>query len=242
MTTGMTDSFFGLMMLKHNKKTRWWLIALLIILAAAILALSCVNICPLIETFFPSFHLTRSGIAEFIRSLGGWGVIAAVGLMILHSFIPFPAELLAMANGMVYGPLWGTAVTWIGAMLGAYASFGIARLLGRPFVKRIVDEKKLDKIDSWTKNRGNVPLLLSRLIPLIAFNLINYAAGLTRISWWTFTWTTGIGILPMTMLMVAMGNSMNILPLWAWLLLLVLLSAAVYVFSSFGNISENKNF
>jgi uncharacterized membrane protein YdjX (TVP38/TMEM64 family) len=228
-------------MLKHNKKHRWRLIALLIILAAGTLALSCVNICPLIETFFPSFHLTRASIAEFIRSLGGWGVIAAVGLMILHSFVPFPAELLAMANGMVYGPLWGTAVTWIGAMLGAYAGFGIARLLGRPFVKRIVDEKKLDKIDRWTKNRGNVPLLLSRLIPLIAFNLINYAAGLTRISWWTFTWTTGMGILPMTMLMVAMGNSMNILPLWAWVLLLVLLSAAVYGFSRFGNISENKS-
>ncbi|MDF1593426.1 MAG: TVP38/TMEM64 family protein [Desulfobacterales bacterium] len=228
------------MMSNHHKKTRWRLIALLIVLAAGALALSCINICPLIEAFFPSFHLTRSGIAEFIRSLGGWGVVASVGLMILHSFVPFPAELLAMANGMVYGPFWGTAVTWMGAMLGAYASFGLARLLGRPFVKRIVDEKKLDKIDNWTKNRGNVPLLLSRLIPLIAFNLINYAAGLTRISWWTFTWTTAIGILPMTVLIVAMGNSINILPLWGWVLVLVFMGAAIYGLGRFGKLSENK--
>jgi uncharacterized membrane protein YdjX (TVP38/TMEM64 family) len=226
-------------MLKRNKKTRRLLI-LLIILAAGILALSCLNICPLIQAVFSDFPLTRAGIAEYIRSLGGWGLAAAVGLMILHSFVPFPAEILAMANGMVYGPFWGTAVTWVGAMLGAYASFSLTRFLGRPFVKRIVDQEKLDKVDKWTKNRGSVPLLLSRLIPVISFNLINYAAGLTPISWWTFTWTTGIGILPMTILMAAMGNSMNILPLWAWLLLLVLFGAAVYGFSRLGYMSDNK--
>ena len=54
--------------------------------------------------------------------------------MVLHSFVPFPAEVVAMANGMLYGPLWGTLITWVGAMLGAYLAFGLARWLGRPFV------------------------------------------------------------------------------------------------------------
>jgi uncharacterized membrane protein YdjX (TVP38/TMEM64 family) len=31
--------------------------------------------------------------------------------MILHSFVPFPAELIAIANGMLFGPVWGTLVT-----------------------------------------------------------------------------------------------------------------------------------
>jgi len=39
---------------------------------------------------------------------------------------------------------------------------------------------------------------------VISFNLINYAAGLTTISWWTFTWATALGILPLTCLMVLM--------------------------------------
>jgi uncharacterized membrane protein YdjX (TVP38/TMEM64 family) len=38
-----------------------------------------------------------------IRSWGALGVLASIGLMVLHSFIPFPAELLACANGMIYG-------------------------------------------------------------------------------------------------------------------------------------------
>jgi membrane protein DedA with SNARE-associated domain len=40
--------------------------------------------------------------------------------------------------------------------------------------------------------------------------LINYGAGLTKISWWTFTWTTGVGILPITIIMVTMGNNFNV--------------------------------
>ncbi|TAK83561.1 MAG: hypothetical protein EPO20_18135 [Betaproteobacteria bacterium] len=54
-----------------------------------------------------SFGVVESvGAAEeLIQSWGPWGVAASIGLMILHSFLPFPAEVIALANGMVYGPL-----------------------------------------------------------------------------------------------------------------------------------------
>ena len=68
-------------------------------------------------------------------------------------------------------------------------------------------------------HRGGRIVLVSRFIPLIAFNLVNYAAGLMRISWWTFIWATGIGILPFTVLMVAMGDFTGVLEWEAWVLL-----------------------
>ena len=159
-------------------------------------------------------------IEETILAWGAWGVVASIGLMVLHSFVPFPAEFLAIANGMVYGPVWGVAVTWTGAMLGAFAAFGLARVLGRPFVEAVVARRHWDVLDEWTAARGARLLLISRLIPVIAFNLINYAAGLTRISWWTFTWATGLGILPMTTLMVLAGDQIEALAWEMWLLLL----------------------
>ena len=159
-------------------------------------------------------------IRRFILSLGAWGVLASVGLMVLHSFVPFPAEFLAVANGMVYGPIWGVAVTWTGAMLGAFAAFGLARALGRPFVEAMVARRHWEVLDEWTAVRGARLLLISRLIPVIAFNLINYAAGVTRISWWTFTWATGLGILPVTTLMVLAGDRIEALAWEMWLLLL----------------------
>lgn len=130
----------------------------------------------------------------------------SIGLMVLHSFVPFPAEVLAIANAMVYRPLWGGVITWIGAMLGGYLAFGIARTFGRPLVQRIVPAKHWSSLDSWSYRQGGVALLLSRLMPVIAFNLINYAAGLTKVSWWTFTWATGLGILPLTVLLSVAGG------------------------------------
>ena len=164
------------------------------------------------------------GIEDTILSWGSWGVAGSIGLMVLHSFVPFPAEFLALANGMLYGPVWGIAITWTGAMLGAFAAFGLARWLGRPFVARMVARRDWQVLDDWAARQGAGMVLIARFIPVIAFNLINYAAGLTRMSWWTFAWTTGIGILPVTALMVIMGDNIDTLA-WQWWV--VLLAAAL---------------
>lgn len=165
----------------------------------------------------PGFALDTAGIEELIRSWGMWGMLGSVLLMVLHSFVPFPAEFVAMANGMLYGPVLGTALTWSGAMLGAWLAFGLARLLGRPFVLTMLAERHHAAIDAWAARQGTGALIFSRLIPVISFNLINYAAGLTAISWWTFTWATGLGILPLTTLMVLMGDGLWSGESWTWL-------------------------
>jgi uncharacterized membrane protein YdjX (TVP38/TMEM64 family) len=168
----------------------------------------------------PGFELSVEAVEQEILSWGMWGIAASILLMVLHSFVPFPAEFVAMANGMLYGPVWGTLITWTGAMLGAYLAFGLARWLGRPFVRTMVAERHHRAIDRWAERQGGGILLFSRFVPVISFNLINYAAGLTAISWWTFTWATGLGILPLTILMVVMGDGLwsGESGLWLWLI------------------------
>ena len=121
-------------------------------------------------------HFSAAGFEDLIRSWGAWGIAGSMGLMILHSFLPFPAELLAIANGMIYGPYWGIVITWTGAMLGAMLAFMLARTLGRPFIVRMISRPKLQALDNWGATNGWKPTLISRFIPLIAFNIVNYAA------------------------------------------------------------------
>ena len=163
--------------------------------------------------------LSVAEIERFILALGAWGVLASVGLMVIHSFVPFPAEFLALANGMLYGPLWGVMVTWAGAMLGAFAAFGLARCLGRPFVERRLAPRHRRRLDEWADREGWQTLLMVRFLPIVAFNLVNYAAGLTRVGWWTFAWTTAVGILPVTVLMVVLGDQVDRVHWAVWLLL-----------------------
>ncbi len=158
-------------------------------------------------------------IEDEILSWGPFGVVASIALMVVHSFVPFPAEFVAIANGMLFGVVWGVAITWTGAMLGAFAAFGLARLLGRPFVAKVVRGKdNWRRIDEWTADQGWQVLLISRFIPVIAFNLVNYAAGLTGVSWLTFAWTTALGILPATVLMVLAGAHIDVMGWQTWLL------------------------
>ena len=165
-------------------------------------------------------------LAARIRGLGDWGHAAVIGLMVVHSFVPFPAEILALCAGAVYGTVWGTVLIWVGAMIGASLSFALSRWLGQPFVNAVLGPVSRAKLDGWTADQGAVALLVARFIPVIAFNLINYCAGLTRVGWGTFLWTTGVGILPLTVLMVWMGERMMELT-WPWLLGLSVVGIAV---------------
>jgi len=174
--------------------------------------------------------LTAEGIEAEIRSWGAWAAAGSVLLMVAHSLIPFPAEFVTFANGMLFGPVWGVAVTWVGAMLGASLAFALARWFGRPLVDALMNERQRAAIDRWSRRQGIGVLLASRLMPLISFNVINYAAGLAPVSWWTFLWTTGLGILPITTLLVMTGDQVwnGRGHAWIWLVAVALAGALIW--------------
>jgi len=168
--------------------------------------------------------LTPAQAAQMVRGFGAWAVAASLLLMVVHSFVPFPSEVIALANGMVFGQALGIAVTWSGAMLGAVLAFALARWLGRPFVRLVIADERRRRIEAVPQHWSM--LLVVRLVPVISFNLINYAAGLMGVGWRSFLWTTALGILPATVAMVGLGDRMGAAPAWAWALLALAAIAA----------------
>ncbi|MGE0853235.1 MAG: TVP38/TMEM64 family protein [Hyphomicrobiaceae bacterium] len=154
-----------------------------------------------------SFHDATIRATEYIRSWGAMATAASIGLMILHGVVPVPAEILAVANFMVFGPYWGFVITWLGAMVAACLAFGLSRYLGRPFLRRILCARRYAQADRWVVQQSVPALLLCRLIPLVSFNAVNFGAGLMSISWWTFIWTTAVGIVPATFVVLLVTES-----------------------------------
>jgi uncharacterized membrane protein YdjX (TVP38/TMEM64 family) len=177
--------------------------------------------------------LSPVDVQRFAASWGAWSAAAAVLLMVLHSFLPLPAEIIPIANGMMFGPWLGIALTWIGGMLGAVLSFSLARWLGRPFVRLVVADRHWSGVEGLALTPST--LLFVRLLPLISFNLVNYAAGLLGVPWWSFLWTTALGILPLTIAMVLLGGEVLTAPLWLWLLLAAALLALWLVYLGWRN-------
>ena len=164
------------------------------------------------------FDLSIRGVQSFVLNLGPWGVLGMILLMILHCVIPFPSELISISAGYIYGWKEGTAIVWTGAMIGAVISYAAAWTLGRPLIHALLPEKHYATFEKWSLRATPGLLLLSRLVPVISFNLINYAAGAAKVPWWTFIWTTSIGILPLTLFTVWLGERLQRPTAMDWLL------------------------
>lgn len=176
-----------------------------------------------------SVNVSSASLEALVKRWGPWGPFVSILLMVAHAFVPFPAEAVAVANGMLFGPWYGTLLTWSGAMTGAILSYGLARWLGRQAIRRLVSTRHWPAIERWSGKIGTGYWLLARLIPVISFNLINYAAGLANVRFWTFLWTTGVGILPLTIISVLLGDRLLEWPHYAWAAVAAAAIAAFWV-------------
>lgn len=170
-------------------------------------------------------ELDPGSLRATIQSLGPWAPLASTGLMVLHAFVPFPLEFLAIANGLVFGAWGGIAVTWVSMVISAWAGYGAARFAG-PIMFRIAPGDRLKRMEQWTRRRSDWQLVAVRFIPIISFSLLNLAMGLLGVSFWRFTWTTAVGIIPIVVVSVVSGHLLSLGP-WGWVILGVALLAYV---------------
>ncbi len=93
-----------------------------------------------------------------------------------------------------------------GHVLAAAVCFGISRALGRVPVEVLVGKAGLESADRWFAKWGIYAVFVARLIPGIAFDVISYAAGLTRMRFRNFILATTLGIFPQTFLYSFLGR------------------------------------
>jgi uncharacterized membrane protein YdjX (TVP38/TMEM64 family) len=170
---------------------------------------------------------------EFLLSFGAWAPVVSFLLMVLQSVIaPLPAPVITVTNGLLFGAFWGTVLSWTSAMAGAALCFAIARALGRPVVERLAGTGPLARTDAFFARYGSAAVLVARLIPVISFDVVSYAAGLTRMGIVPFLVATGIGQLPATIVYSALGQNLSSGSRGALWALGALLSLAVIGFAA----------
>jgi uncharacterized membrane protein YdjX (TVP38/TMEM64 family) len=145
-------------------------------------------------------YVESGGLSALIVALRQvwWAPFAFVAGYALAVTLGFSGLVLTLAGGAVFGFWWGSLLNTLGANLGATGAFCLARVLGRDGLQALLGGR-LAGIDRITHQSGFVWLLRLRLIPIVPFNLLNFASGLTAIPWRTFAVATGLGILPATL-------------------------------------------
>ena len=187
----------------------WWAAVGLGVIGAAALMVAAGWYVLTLERFDPAT------VAAMARESGPVAPLVVVGLLVTAVVIgPIPTLPITVAAGALFGVGPAMFYTMAGGLLGAGAAFGIARLAGQPLVARFTRSHMAlcprcsDALLFWV-------VLGSRLIPVVSFALVSYAAGLTAMRFPAFLLATAIGMLPMTALYVSVGASLAIEPWWA---------------------------
>lgn len=150
------------------------------------------------------------GMRAYLQGFGIWAPLVSMALMVLQALAsPLPAFVITFANAWIFGWVMGALYSWTGAMIGAAVCYWIAKAFGRPVVEKLVGKTSLQKTDEFFAHYGKHSVMIARLIPVVPFDIISYAAGLTTMTFWEFFWATGIGQLPATIVYSWLGQNMS---------------------------------
>jgi uncharacterized membrane protein YdjX (TVP38/TMEM64 family) len=137
------------------------------------------------------------------------GAIYAVFYIIGTGFF-FPGLPLTLGAGFLYGAIIGTLVVSPASVAGATLAFPIARYVARGWVtRRLKKYPQAAAIDRAIEKNGFKTVVLLRLQPVLPFNILNYALGLTSIRLRDYMLASWIGMFPATVLYVYLGSVMN---------------------------------
>jgi len=115
--------------------------------------------------------------------------------------------VLTLGAGFVYGLFKGFIIVSIGSTLGAAAAFLVGRYFAREQVARKVEgSERFRAIDEAVGEAGWRIVGLTRLSPVFPFNLLNYAYGLTSVSFKDYFLASWIGMMPGTVMYVYFGT------------------------------------
>jgi uncharacterized membrane protein YdjX (TVP38/TMEM64 family) len=134
-----------------------------------------------------------------------------VAYILLYTIAPslfLPGLPITIVGGILFGPLWGVVYTITGATAGACLAFLISRYVARDWIQSRLTGPRWRQLDKNVEKIGWKIVAFTRLVPLFPFNLLNYAFGLTPISFLPYAVTTFICMLPACIAFIVFSSSL----------------------------------
>ena len=143
-----------------------------------------------------------------------WGVFAYIGVYLVRPLVLFPASVLTVMGGVLFGPWIGVAVVVLAANSSAMVAYGVGRLLGSvpdASAAEAGDDDNLSFVKKWgqrLRDNSFETVFIMRLL-FLPYDLVSYLCGALRIRWTSFLLATALGSLPGTISFVLLGASLE---------------------------------
>jgi uncharacterized membrane protein YdjX (TVP38/TMEM64 family) len=158
-------------------------------------------------TYFYDLLSDRDQIKIFVASFGRGAPAIFIIIQILQVlFAPFPGEATGFIGGFLFGTAKGFLYSSIGLTLGSWINFSIGRFVGKRFVRKMIPEAQLDRLDKIIKRQGVIVLFILFIIHGFPKDYLCLFLGLSTIPLKIFLILTGIGRMPGTLMLSLQGS------------------------------------
>jgi uncharacterized membrane protein YdjX (TVP38/TMEM64 family) len=156
-----------------------------------------------------SEFLTKDKMVALMMDLRSawWAPVALLALYLVLSPTGLPVSPLIFAGGVVFGVKLGWFYNLLGTMIGATASFLLARALGYELVSHVVPKALLKRAEKILEKHGFWTIVRVRFLP-IPFAVINYGAALAGVRFPQFLVATAIGLIPSMLIYTYFGHAL----------------------------------
>ncbi|MBU5269615.1 TVP38/TMEM64 family protein [Coprococcus sp. MSK.21.13] len=138
------------------------------------------------------------------------GKYAFICFLIIFTLKPLmmilPAAVFSVVGGTIFGAVKGFTLNMIGFFLSGTIAFLIARNLGKETVDKLLRGKCVELNNNLGKNGFKI-LFLLRLPPVLPYDPLSYACGLTKIKYKDFIYASLLGVVPETLCYSVMGQN-----------------------------------
>jgi len=174
-----------------------------------LLALLVVAVEPLREAAMAAVEGDHAEVRHQIDQLGAAGPLLILALALLHAVVFYPAEIVDAAAGFAYGFFPALVLMTVGWLLSGLLCWAVGRRVARPLLDRWFGAERFERVERAIERGGPTLLLAMRLIPILPFSVVSYAAGAAHVPLWRFVWTTALGYLPITAIAVYFGTRLE---------------------------------
>jgi uncharacterized membrane protein YdjX (TVP38/TMEM64 family) len=149
----------------------------------------------------------QAKVSAYLQSFGVWGPLVLGIVQFLQVIIVIiPGHVFLIAAGYVYGFLAGFLMNLVYVVAASQIAFVLARWAGRPLVERVVSEEVLTRWYKIGEERGFIFFLICFLLPVFPTDMMNFVAGLTGISAYSFLAANFLGRLPSVIMLTLIGS------------------------------------
>src|SRR5271166_925823 len=147
-------------------------------------------------------------VRDWATSVGPWFPLAFLAAHIVVTVLPFPRTAFTLAAGLLFGPLLGVTLAVVASTASAVIALLLVRAAGWQ-LSRLVRHQAVETVDARLRDRGWIAVTSLRLIPVVPFSVLNYAAGASAVRVLPYTLATLIGVLPGTAAVVILGDALT---------------------------------